>query len=292
MPEIGDCANWITNTRHCRAYSVSFQFIDAHGGRSELANDDSRRAIGQAGGFAGVAAPAASARASAPITVSPAPVTSETSRASAGSAISRFRRQQPHPVLAAGDQDALAAGAVAEAACGGARLVVGPDAHERDRLRLVMIGRDHALRRRSSRYAGPSDRSGPGFLRAGRHRRRPWRRLVNWFPSGNRTRGSRRAVAARSSILPDEGALERARHFRVGLVIDARDLLVARRHDAQLASRAAARVGDEAARACAGPRQFGGQPGAVRVGPDEADRVGPSAQGDHVVGDICRARPS
>ena len=88
-------------------------------------------------------APAASPSASAAMTVSPAPVTSDTSRASAGELRFPIRRQQPHAVLAARDQHALAAaparGRVRRRV---ARFVCGPDPHVRDRLRLVVVRRD------------------------------------------------------------------------------------------------------------------------------------------------------
>ena len=59
-------------------------------------------------------APAARPSASAAMTVSPAPVTSATSRASAGRSASPSGAEQPHAVFAARDEHAVAAGALAE----------------------------------------------------------------------------------------------------------------------------------------------------------------------------------
>ena len=53
-----------------------------------------------------------------------------------------IRRQQPHAVLAARDEHALASRPGPHACGGGSGFVCGPDAQVRDRLCLVMVGRD------------------------------------------------------------------------------------------------------------------------------------------------------
>ena len=159
-------------------------------------------------------------------------------------------------------EDALAAGARrGSAARRLARLGAGADPLQRDRLRLVVVGRDRATRRRSSRCAAPSGSTSDGTPRRLRRvdrrlrRRRRDRPLLvvgdqHHVGAARRRRGSSSTSAA-SSVPVDRA---------IALVVDPRHLLVPGRDHAQLARGAAVAVGDHRGGADAGLAQIRAQP--------------------------------
>ena len=116
-PTIATFIDW-TSLARGRGLAAATTSSGVGGGRADLADHDAGGAGSRAAAASGSAAPAQRARPRVAITVSPAPVTSKTSRAAVGMWSGRLARlEEAHAVLAAGDEG----GRAAEQASGSSR---------------------------------------------------------------------------------------------------------------------------------------------------------------------------